>query len=101
MAWPKGMKRAGHVNKNGSVHAKRGALLKRRITSTRAKALPQRAVEQVVEGGAWFRKEWTSLLAHKNGPWTVLCPACSFPEAEGGYCPACGWSKPVVMGRAA
>lgn len=20
------------------------------------------------------------------------CPACDFPEAEGGYCPDCGWT---------
>ena len=22
------------------------------------------------------------------------CPKCSFPEADGGYCAACGWSLP-------
>lgn len=26
------------------------------------------------------------------------CPACQWPEADGGYCPACGWSAPVIIG---
>jgi hypothetical protein len=25
------------------------------------------------------------------------CPACGFPEADGGYCPDCGWTAPRVV----
>jgi hypothetical protein len=24
-----------------------------------------------------------------------ICPVCDFPEADGGYCPECGWMQPV------
>lgn len=45
------------------------------------------------------KPEWKSILVHKNGPWNVFCPACGFPEADGGYCPGCGWNEPIGVGK--
>lgn len=30
-----------------------------------------------------------------HGAITEVCPNCAFAYADGGYCPECGWSKPV------
>jgi hypothetical protein len=40
------------------------------------------------------RKTWSVPLAH---PTYVIdpCPNCDYPEADGGYCPECGWSRPL------
>lgn len=27
------------------------------------------------------------------------CPACDFPESDGGYCPDCGWMRPIEPRR--
>lgn len=38
---------------------------------------------------------WPVQLQHPS--WSLIadqCPRCSFPEAAGGYCEACGWSLP-------
>jgi methionyl-tRNA synthetase len=36
------------------------------------------------------KKKFETKLAH---PTYVIeeCPSCGFPEADGGYCPECGW----------
>jgi hypothetical protein len=57
-------------------------------------------VEQEGEADTWFKPGWKALLVHKNGPFTSLCPRCTFPEADGGYCPACGWTTPIVYTNA-
>lgn len=44
-------------------------------------------------------KRWHTRLTHPS--YRVLydaCPKCGFPEAEGGYCPECGWTLPVKTG---
>lgn len=41
------------------------------------------------------KQRWTTKLAHPG--WALAadqCPNCGFPEAEGGYCPECGWTLP-------
>jgi len=38
---------------------------------------------------------WTAKLDHPT--WALLadkCPACEYPEAEGGWCANCGWTLP-------
>lgn len=45
------------------------------------------------------RIRWDVKLAHPG--WALLadqCPNCKFPEAEGGYCPNCGWTRPHPFG---
>jgi hypothetical protein len=78
MAWPKGKPRKGYI----------------KATSTREPTRGTRGRKPKFEND-WIKPEWKSLLVHKNGPWTSLCPACEFPEADGGYCPACGWTTPI------
>lgn len=36
------------------------------------------------------KPKWRTRLSH---PTSVVepCPACGFPEADGGYCPECDW----------
>jgi hypothetical protein len=112
MAWPKGVSRKGHLNKDGTTHAKRGSKLKSLPTRTRATNAQATSSTQAATSVAavatrptptgqafngWeVKREWKSLLVRANGPWTEFCPACGFPEADGGFCHACGWSKPVV-----
>jgi hypothetical protein len=37
------------------------------------------------------RKKWTTKLVHPTYS-IEPCPNCDFPEADGGYCPDCGWT---------
>lgn len=76
MGWPKGKPRKGYVKK----------------------AVPVRAAKPQT-GPDW--KTWKTLLVHKNGPWpkALFCPQCEFPEADGGYCPACGWMRKIGIGK--
>lgn len=115
MGWPKGMKRKGHVNKDGTTHAKRGSKLKaveRKDRPTNGKQTPAqrtpvatalrpaRGGESLPEGVTpWeVKPEWKGLLrwTGNNPPWTAFCPNCGFPEADGGYCPGCGWTTAIT-----
>lgn len=110
MGWPKGVSRKGYVTKSGEQHAKRGSKLKAltsRPTNGSASAQPQRQVAQAPAAPARdesgervfeVRPEWKSLLRWTGDRpmWTAFCPACDFPEADGGYCPACGWTSPIT-----
>jgi hypothetical protein len=44
------------------------------------------------------RPRFSTPLAHPSYS-IEPCPNCRFPEADGGYCPECGWSLPVRLGR--
>ena len=37
------------------------------------------------------KKKWETKLSHPTYS-IEACPQCEFPEAEGGYCPECGWT---------
>lgn len=39
------------------------------------------------------RRRYATPLAHPSYS-IEPCPACGFPEADGGYCAECGWSLP-------
>lgn len=103
MAWPKGKPRKGHKNKDGSAHKKWGSKVAARTaifetvrtTTKKQKVEP----EEPVQEGPWIKPEWKKLLRWPSGPWVTSCPECTFPEADGGYCPACGWSKSIKEGR--
>jgi hypothetical protein len=105
MGWPKGKPRKGYVTKSGEAHRARGARLREsaptRATPTngRQEAPAQRQVEQVATGAWEVKPEWKPLLRWTGNtpPWTAFCPNCTFPEADGGYCPACGWSRPIEL----
>lgn len=115
MGWPKGVSRKGYVTKSGEQHAKRGSKLRAmaplaRPTNGRASAPAQRKVAQAPSAPARdesgqrvfeVRPEWKSLLRWSGDRpmWTAFCPACEFPEADGGHCPACGWTAPIVLGQ--
>jgi hypothetical protein len=117
MAWPKGMKRKGYVRKDGQPHLKKGARLTMTSSkaSTSTKVSPRTATRsrrtkpnfaatssQESPNSAPTerqpRRRFTAKLAHPTYS-IEQCPNCEFPEADGGYCPECGWSKPVVIGR--
>lgn len=102
MGWPKGMPRKGHVNKDGTTHARKGAKVVPQVRVGRKVSIVQVDASALDNDGndeTWFKPGWKALLVHKNGPWTTLCPRCGFPEAEGGYCPACGWMEPIGVGK--
>ena len=42
------------------------------------------------------RRKFTTKLTHPTFS-VEWCPReeCGFPEAEGGYCPECGWMRPI------
>lgn len=45
-------------------------------------------------------KKWNTRLVHPT--YQIVgdeCPNCDFPEAEGGYCPECGWSLPHPLAK--
>ncbi len=39
-------------------------------------------------------RKYSTKLAHSQYS-IEPCPNCLFPEADGGYCPECGWTRPV------
>jgi hypothetical protein len=44
------------------------------------------------------RKGWATKLVHPTYS-IEPCPNCDFPEADGGYCPECGWTEWQRKGR--
>jgi hypothetical protein len=108
MPWPRGVPRKGHVNKNGKPHARLGRLTK---AEKQAKSIhlsipmmeetlvykpkPKRVptVKPVEKQPAKTRK-YSTKLAHPQYS-IEPCPNCLFPEADGGHCPDCGWTRPV------
>ena len=38
------------------------------------------------------KKKWSARLAHPTYS-IEPCPNCEFPEADGGYCEDCGWTR--------
>lgn len=113
MAWPKGMPRKGHVNKDGSQHAKRGAKKHQRefadivkaadtaVSVVRERPSPERplAIKVTRLSPEPENDNPNHPLAIKGavgtGAITEPCPNCGYAYADGGYCPDCGWSKPI------
>lgn len=91
MAWPKGMPRIGHVNKDGTKHKPKG---KHNIKVVRP-------VEPVY---TQTRKEPVVMTVEKTATiWGATsraviepCSKCNYAYADGGYCPECGetvWNR--------
>lgn len=86
MGWPKGKPRRGHVNKDGTPHRKR---------------LPASAyatVSPYLEADPTGSSEYPALHgATGTGPISEVCPKCGYAYADGGYCPDCGWMRPITV----
>ena len=120
MPWPKGKPRKGHINADGTPHAKKGAKF---VVSSVAQT-DFRVIQPVVGSTEKARKaldgvrirrispdalDMTPAPSVKNpdikGLGTRPCieqcpnPKCGYAYADGGYCEECGWTRPVVMGR--
>ncbi len=120
MPWPKGQPRKGHMNKDGSQHGHLGRPSKgdrltvgtgtsvsvvrsRRSKPTIADGTTTASPETATTSGSQEtatstkRHRYTTPLTHPT--WSIeQCPNCGFPEADGSYCPDCGWSLPVKYG---
>lgn len=116
MGWPKGLKRKNYVKKDGSPHQPR----RTHSTAIGTKADGTQNSEQVsiVNGkrrsrpmivgtsmpiSPYSAPTETPTVPSLHGasfrPVIETCPNCNYAYADGGYCPECGWSKPVVIGR--
>lgn len=114
MGWPKGMPRKGHINKNGTTHAKWGKKAARssfkvshpaqteyRVlgpTTSASDAAARDAIDAAKKRRGRppkdpNQKKWDTKLTNKG---LDKCPKCEFPEAYGGYCPECGWMEPLL-----
>lgn len=120
MPWPKGVKRTGYVNKDGTPHAKKGDKL--RVVAivkvddsvvrdrqgwpvdagrTRRKGVSRAAIRQSrkVDAEARLVQDDQAVDQHwgykGNLAVTEVCPNCHYVYADGGYCPECHWSAPV------
>ncbi len=110
MPWPKGKPRKGHVNKTGEPHKRLGRKPKAVIEAERLalpitinfsteKDHPNRRTAMVkkvkpVEPVQKKTRKYSTKLAHPQYS-IEPCPNCFFPEADGGHCPECGWTRPV------
>lgn len=92
MPWPKGKPRIGHVNKDGSAHAKKGEKLAPRVT--KPDKLPRiRVITEPDPEVMTIKKDKKPIHGDRVGRAVVEpCPNCSFAYADGGYCPECGWT---------
>lgn len=119
MGWPKGMPRKGHINKDGSPHNPKRNRTSSKDTGTKLTLnLPRRSMREVGVTGTGISPVMASTssipkpLAKPVLPETPVqpvkyttklvhaqysiepCPECGFGEADGGWCPDCGWSLP-------
>ena len=99
MGWPKGMPRKGHVNKDGSGHARWGSKTAKivKVPAETLDAAPRRR-GRPRKGEEVNTERWDTKLSNKG---QEPCPNCGFPEAYGGYCNECGWMAPMKYGRVA
>lgn len=97
MGWPKGMPRKGHINKDGSVHARynerktseRISGVKTSKSIKRFKKVDPKVMDEPEAKGPVFHG------AVGSSAITEPCPQCLYAYADGGYCPDCGWMRPI------
>lgn len=112
MPWPKGKPRKGHVNADGTPHAKWGSKVnepvvrKPRVTKT---VRIRKVSAEVFDGGVDVNhpevgREYSTDVTFNQGgrpnrSITERCPnpKCQYSYADGGYCPKCGWTAPVKI----
>jgi hypothetical protein len=98
VGWPKGKPRKGHINKDGTAHARKGEKLARELQSE----VRVRKVTPDPEGysGITVVKPQGEVVSKSNlhgvtgRPVIEPCPNCGFAYADGGWCEECNWSKP-------
>ena len=62
--------------------------------TTSSRVASPRGRTDILSGTTPKSRKYNTKLAH---PQYIIepCPNCQFPEADGGYCPDCGWSAPL------
>lgn len=93
MPWPLGKPRTGHVNRDGTPHKQRSFRISKSIDT------PKPKTSKVVKPVVVASDKPKVIHGHSSRPAIETCPNCSYAYADGGYCPECGWSAPVVIGR--
>ncbi len=86
MPWPRGMPRIGHVNKDGTQHAKKGEKL--HAVSTVEPVYTQTKKDKPV----MLVEKSPTLHGMTGRPIIEPCPNCNYAYADGGYCESCGWT---------
>lgn len=95
MAWPKGMKRVGHVNKDGTPHRKRGQAMEPRVQTDKD---PRPKVQVIVkprgeEAVTKVARPVPAIHGATNQAVIEPCPNCGYAYADGGACPECPWTR--------
>src|SRR5262245_37418871 len=103
MPWPKGVPRVGYVRKDGQPHNKKGegrAADQRRqgprIQVVRPDDPKYTQVRKPDVDPDRIEKGDKPIHGATNRPIIEVCPNCSYAYADGGYCPECGWHRPVA-----
>jgi hypothetical protein len=106
MPWPKGKPRKGHINADGTPHARKGDKLRVGV-GVEVSRLPvgvdpfkevprKRQVEPNVSDVREGTEETVEVWGMTGTrPVTETCPKCRFAYADGGYCENCSWSAPI------
>jgi len=91
MAWPKGMPRKGHVNKDGTPHKKKGEKLAEDLrVQVVTKPKKGRTVQVVTKPDPTVPT--VKKVAGPFKPTIASCPKCGEPDAFT-YCDNCGWYR--------
>jgi len=105
MPWPKGVSRKGYVNKDGTPHKKVGMPrssvgVGSKPTVPRKKKVLADVPNVQPEGKVAVKADpAVDPVLHGmvgNSAITEPCPNCMYAYADGGWCSACGWTKPFV-----
>jgi hypothetical protein len=92
------MPRKGHVNKDGTIHAKHGEKAARNVLKAlRTTKETTRRIKKV-SADVFDEPKPTEPVFHGvigSGAITEPCPQCMYAYADGGYCPECGWTMPI------
>lgn len=93
MPWPKGKPRKGHINKDGKPHSTER---KKQDRAQQADPAFAKLLSDADTAKSFTRTEAPVLHGVVgNGAISAPCPVCMYAYADGGYCPDCGWSKPI------
>jgi len=85
MAWPKGMPRVGHINKDGTAHKPKGAHVKTGIR----KDPPVWSQTKKADPSVMLVEKTPTLHGMTSQPVIEPCPNCNYAYADGGWCPEC------------
>jgi hypothetical protein len=102
VGWPKGKPRKGYVKKDKKVGVPWSDLgIDTEPTVPRAKKVLADLSNVQSKGKVAVKADPTDAepVLHGmvgNGAITEPCPNCMYAYADGGYCPSCGWSRPII-----